>query len=120
MPHAQPRDHVIKDGDGVVIDMGVNLDGYMSDLTRTIVVGKPDDKFKKIYDIVLAAQLTAEELVRTGMTGGEAHMHRPPASSKRPATATTSATASATASACRSTSRRASAAPPTTCWRTAW
>ncbi|HWC30477.1 MAG TPA: Xaa-Pro peptidase family protein [Dehalococcoidia bacterium] len=73
MPHAQPRDHVIKDGDGVVIDMGVNLDGYMSDLTRTVVVGKADDEFKKIYDIVLAAQLTAEELVRTGMTGGDAH-----------------------------------------------
>ncbi|MGE0057837.1 MAG: M24 family metallopeptidase [Dehalococcoidia bacterium] len=75
MPHAQPREgHVIKEGDGVVIDMGVNLDGYMSDLTRTIVVGKPDDTFKKIYDIVLAAQLTAEELIRSGMTGGEAHM----------------------------------------------
>ena len=74
MPHAQPREEVIKDGDGVVIDMGVNLNGYMSDLTRTIFIGKPDDKFKKIYDIVSAAQLTAEELVRSGMTGGEAHM----------------------------------------------
>lgn len=74
MPHAQPRDHVIKDGDGVVIDMGVSLDGYMSDLTRTIVVGKPDGEFKKIYDIVLAAQLTAEELIRAGMTGSEGHM----------------------------------------------
>jgi Xaa-Pro aminopeptidase len=74
MPHAQPRDHVVQEGDGIVIDMGVNLDGYMSDLTRTVFVGKPDDKFKKIYDIVLAAQLTAEELVRPGMTGGETHM----------------------------------------------
>jgi Xaa-Pro aminopeptidase len=74
MPHAQPRDHVIQEGDGVVIDMGVNLDGYMSDLTRTIFIGKPDDQFKKIYDIVLAAQLTAEEMIETGMTGGEAHM----------------------------------------------
>ncbi len=73
MPHAQPRDEVIKKGDGIVIDMGVSLDGYMSDLTRTIFVGKPDDQFKKIYDIVLAAQLTAEELVETGMTGGDAH-----------------------------------------------
>jgi Xaa-Pro aminopeptidase len=73
MPHAQPRDHVIKQGDGVVIDMGVSLDGYASDLTRTVFVGKPDDQFKKIYDIVLAAQLTAEELVHSGMTGGDAH-----------------------------------------------
>lgn len=75
MPHAQPREeHHIQEGEGVVIDMGVNLDGYMSDLTRTIFIGKPDDQFKKIYDIVLAAQLTAEELIRSGMTGGEAHM----------------------------------------------
>ncbi len=73
MPHAQPRDQVIKDGDGIVIDMGVSLDGYMSDLTRTVFVGQPDDQFKKIYDIVLAAQLSAEELVQTGMTGGDAH-----------------------------------------------
>ena len=74
MPHAQPRDHVIQEGDGIVIDMGVALDGYMSDLTRTIVVGKPEAKFKQVYDIVLAAQMTAEELVRPGMTGAEAHM----------------------------------------------
>ncbi len=74
MPHAQPRDQALEEGDGVVIDMGVNLDGYMSDLTRTVYLGEPDDKFKQVYDIVLAAQLTAEELVRPGMTGGEAHM----------------------------------------------
>jgi len=74
MPHAQPRDHAIADGDAVVIDMGVIVDGYCSDLTRTIAVGKPDAKFHEIYDIVLTAQRTAEELVRTGMTGEEAHM----------------------------------------------
>jgi Xaa-Pro aminopeptidase len=73
MPHAQPRDEVVREGDGIVIDMGVSLDGYMSDLTRTVFVGKPDDEFRKIYDIVLAAQLTAEELVTTGMTGSDAH-----------------------------------------------
>jgi Xaa-Pro aminopeptidase len=74
MPHAQPRDHAIADGDGVVIDMGVIVDGYCSDLTRTIPIGRPDAKFHEIYDIVLTAQRTAEELVRTGMTGEEAHM----------------------------------------------
>ncbi len=74
MPHAQPRDHVIEKGEGVVIDMGVKLNGYVSDLTRTIFVGKAGRAVQKIYDIVLGAQLTAEELVRPGMTGGEAHM----------------------------------------------
>jgi Xaa-Pro aminopeptidase len=74
MPHAQPRDHTIADGDGVVIDMGVIVDGYCSDLTRTIAVGKSTPKFREVYDIVLTAQRTAEEIVRSGMTGEEAHM----------------------------------------------
>jgi Xaa-Pro aminopeptidase len=74
MPHAQPRDHPIADGDAVVIDMGVIVDGYCSDLTRTIPIGTPQPKFHEVYDIVLTAQRTAEELVRTGMTGEEAHM----------------------------------------------
>ena len=74
LPHAQPRDHALKEGEGIVIDMGVRLDGYVSDLTRTIYLGKPDDQFKRIYDIVLAAQQTATELVEAGMTGEQAHM----------------------------------------------
>jgi Xaa-Pro aminopeptidase len=75
MPHAQPRDHAIEAGDPVVIDMGVIVDGYCSDLTRTVVCGgEPDDRLVQIYDIVLTAQLTAEELMQAGMTGEEAHM----------------------------------------------
>jgi Xaa-Pro aminopeptidase len=73
MPHAYPRDRALEPGEMVVIDMGVRLNGYCSDLTRTIFLGKPDDQFKKVYDIVLGAQLTAEELVQAGMTGEEAH-----------------------------------------------
>jgi Xaa-Pro aminopeptidase len=74
MPHCAPSDRKLKKGEGVVIDMGADLGGYMSDLTRTIFLGKPTDQFKKVYDIVLAAQLTAEELVESGMTGEQAHM----------------------------------------------
>lgn len=74
MPHAYPRDRKLEKGEGVVIDMGCEIDGYMSDLTRTIFLGKPDDQFKKIYDIVLTAQLTAEAMVKPGMTGDECHM----------------------------------------------
>ena len=73
MPHAYPRDRALARGEMVVIDMGVRLNGYNSDLTRTLFLGKPDDRFKKVYDIVLGAQLTAEELVQAGMTGEEAH-----------------------------------------------
>jgi Xaa-Pro aminopeptidase len=75
MPHAQPRDEAIQAGDPIIIDMGVRVDGYCSDLTRTIVVGKErDGRFREIYDIVLTAQLAAEELVKSGMSGEEAHM----------------------------------------------
>ncbi len=74
LPHAQPRDRAIRKGEPIVIDMGVRLGGYCSDLTRTIVLGEPDRKFEEIYDIVLTAQLTAEELIRSGMSGEEAHM----------------------------------------------
>ena len=74
MPHCVASDRVLKQGEGVVIDMGVELDGYVSDLTRTIFLGEPDEQFKKVYDIVLAAQQTATELVEAGMTGEQAHM----------------------------------------------
>lgn len=75
MPHAQPTDYAIQKGDPIVIDMGVMVDGYCSDLTRTVVcAAKPSGKFRKVYDIVLTAQRTAEELLRAGMGGEEGHM----------------------------------------------
>jgi Xaa-Pro aminopeptidase len=54
------------------MDFGAKVDGCASDLTRTICLGKPDDNFKKIYDIVLGAQLAAIELIKEGMTGEQA------------------------------------------------
>lgn len=74
MPHAYPRDEPIAAGQPLVIDMGVVVDGYCSDLTRTIVLGKPDDRFREIYEIVLTAQETAEATIEAGMTGSEVHM----------------------------------------------
>jgi Xaa-Pro aminopeptidase len=74
MPHAYPRDHAVNKGDGVVIDMGARLEGYCSDLTRTIFVGDPDAKFRAIYEIVHMAQLAAYEMIEPGMSGERAHM----------------------------------------------
>jgi len=74
MPHAYPREHQFEDGDAIVIDMGARLDGYCSDLTRTVVLGSAEPRFRQIYDIVLAAQLTAYEMIEPGMTGEQAHM----------------------------------------------
>ena len=72
LPHHRADESVIKQGDAIVIDMGAKYEGYCSDLTRTVFVGEPDDKFRKIYDIVLQAQLAAEEQVTAGMSGKDA------------------------------------------------
>ena len=69
MAHHRPSDRAIQAGEPIVIDMGAIVEGYCSDITRTIVVGEPDETFRKIYDIVLGAQLTAINTVRPGMTG---------------------------------------------------
>ncbi len=72
MPHATISERVIQAGEPIVIDMGAVIDGYHSDLTRTICAGRPDDKFREIHAIVLEAQLTAERNIRPGMQGKQA------------------------------------------------
>jgi len=71
LPHHLADDTVIGVGEPVVIDMGARYQGYCADLTRTIVIGEPDEKFRRVYGTVLSAQLAAEEGVEPGMTGGE-------------------------------------------------
>ena len=51
--------------------MGAKYKGYCSDLTRTIFIGDPDEKFKKIYTTVLKAQLISMETAKPDMTGEE-------------------------------------------------
>lgn len=72
MPHATVSDRTIRAGEPIVMDLGAVVDGYHSDLTRTICLGQPDDKFREIYSLVLKAQLAAEEMIKAGMTGKEA------------------------------------------------
>lgn len=72
MPHATVSERVIRAGEPIVIDLGAMVDGYNSDLTRTICSGRPDDRLKEIHDIVLEAQCTAEQSIRPGMTGKQA------------------------------------------------
>jgi Xaa-Pro aminopeptidase len=71
LPHWRPTDTPIERGQAIVFDLGARVNGYCSDLTRTIFLGEPDDQFKRVYSIVLQAQLAAEEGVRHGMTGKE-------------------------------------------------
>jgi Xaa-Pro aminopeptidase len=73
LPHARPRDVALESDQGVVMDLGTKVAGYCSDLTRTVYLGTPDEQFRRIYDVVLTAQLMAEERIEAGMTGQQAH-----------------------------------------------
>jgi Xaa-Pro aminopeptidase len=66
LPHATPRQVEIKPGELVVIDWGVELDGYCSDCTRTVATGEPGDQAREIYGLVLEAQLAGLAAVRAG------------------------------------------------------
>ena len=70
-PHHSPTDKLISDNEAITIDMGAKYKGYCSDLTRTIFIGDPDEKFKKIYTTVLKAQLISMETAKPDMTGEE-------------------------------------------------
>ncbi|HEY41919.1 MAG TPA: aminopeptidase P family protein [Dehalococcoidia bacterium] len=72
MPHAKPSERRIQPGEPIVIDMGARFEGYCSDLTRTICLGKPDDTFKQVYNTVLKAQSAAISGIREGMSGHDA------------------------------------------------
>lgn len=72
LPHHMPTDRVIRPGEPVVIDIGARVAGYSSDLSRTICLGDTDEKFEKIYDLVLGAQLTAIATIESGMSGEQA------------------------------------------------
>ena len=71
LPHATPGDREIREGDMITFDLGAQLDGYASDMTRTVFVGEPTQKFREIYGIVLEAQEAGVAAVRPGMGGVE-------------------------------------------------
>ena len=72
LPHGQPTERKFAKGDLVTFDFGAVYKGYCSDMTRTIVFGKANSKQKKIYDIVLSAQLATIENLKGAITGKEA------------------------------------------------
>jgi Xaa-Pro aminopeptidase len=72
LPHGVASEKIIESGDFVTLDFGAYYKGYVSDITRTVSVGKPDEKLKEIYDIVLEAQLRGMAGIKPGMTGKEA------------------------------------------------
>lgn len=72
LPHGVPTDKRIEKGDFVTLDFGCVLDGYCSDMTRTVVVGKATEEQKKIYNTVKIAQQMALDFIKSGIKGCEA------------------------------------------------
>ncbi len=69
MPHALASDREIQAGEPIVVDMGARVQGYHSDLTRTLWLGEANGTFRQVYDIVLRAQQAAEARLAPGVPG---------------------------------------------------
>jgi len=68
-PHGHASEKKLEAGDFVTLDLGANLDGYNSDITRTVVVGKATDRHRLIYNLVLEAEQEAIKALVPGANG---------------------------------------------------
>jgi Xaa-Pro aminopeptidase len=71
-PHHGPSERALRRGDVVKIDFGCVMDGYHSDMTRTVAFGEPEPRLREIHDLVLRAHLAGIDAIRAGITGDEA------------------------------------------------
>jgi Xaa-Pro aminopeptidase len=69
LPHAIPGTRRINEGEPILFDWGVRLNGYCSDTSRTIVMGTPDNAFLKIHETVRIAQEKAIDAIKPGISG---------------------------------------------------
>ena len=70
-PHHMPGERMIEKGDVVILDYGAKYEGYCSDITRTVVIGKATEEMKKVYNIVKEAQESAFNASRKGVRAKE-------------------------------------------------
>ncbi|MBE6623544.1 MAG: aminopeptidase P family protein [Ruminococcaceae bacterium] len=68
LPHGTPDETVVKEG-FLTLDFGAKFEGYCSDMTRTVCIGKPDSEMLHIYDTVLSAQNAAFEKIKGDVAG---------------------------------------------------
>jgi Xaa-Pro dipeptidase len=68
-PHAVPTDRPLQEGDLLVIDWGVFVDGYPSDITRTFAIGEVDAELRHIYETVKRSNEQGKLAARPGATG---------------------------------------------------
>ena len=71
MPHGQPSDATIEPGNVLLLDFGCTVDGYRSDMTRTLFVGDVPDHVRRAHDAVRAAQSAAIDAIAVGVNGRE-------------------------------------------------
>ena len=71
LPHGEPSDKIIEVGDFVTMDFGCVVDGYCSDMTRTVGIGHVSTEQKEIYELVLKAQKNCLEHLKEGLTWQE-------------------------------------------------
>jgi Xaa-Pro aminopeptidase len=70
-PHHSPTGRALARGDLVKMDFGCVVEGYHSDMTRTIAFGEPADRLREVYEVVRAAQQAGVDAVRAGASGGD-------------------------------------------------
>jgi len=68
LPHAIPGDRRLQVGEPVLFDWGARLHGYCSDISRTVLIGRPDSTYRTVYQIVLDAQRLAIDAIRAGVS----------------------------------------------------
>ncbi|HEU4354413.1 MAG TPA: Xaa-Pro peptidase family protein [Actinomycetota bacterium] len=66
-PHHDAGERTIRAGEGIVLDFGGHMDGYCSDITRTVAVGEPSDELGRMHGVVQGAQQAGVEAVRPGV-----------------------------------------------------
>lgn len=69
LPHGVPGETVVENGMFVLMDYGAMYEGYHSDMTRTVCVGKPTEKMESVYNTVLKAQLDSMAAIKAGVVG---------------------------------------------------
>lgn len=72
LPHGVASEKVIEKGELVTLDFGAYYKGYCSDITRTVAVGEISDELRKMYNVVLEAQLRGMKGIKPGLTGKDA------------------------------------------------
>jgi Xaa-Pro aminopeptidase len=70
-PPQQPGHRALAEGDVIKMDFGAMVDGYHTDMTRTVAFGVPATELRKVHDVVAAAQQAGIDALRPGVVAGD-------------------------------------------------